>query len=458
MEIGRMILSSKTTYKINGKNCKKCYIISDNKESEIVETGKEFIANDIYVKIQNKKVIDNYGIVGIFDNDIKIFHHLMTFNWLSHKNLLKITPFCSDKYFNQRIIYSNPVFVIDPENSTDHDDGFSLSENDDNYFLDIHIADPTAFIDINHINFLDFMNELHKRLNTCYIHNIINLLPKNLIELSSLHNSNKPAITFKFIINKSNHNISFSHQLSILSNIHNFTYDNFVFDLSLYSNLFNIIKSSLNINISLDNSNFINKFIEIIMILTNHFLPNIFISNNKFFICRSQPPFSSNLIINHKFSNLLNYSANYIYTNSDSNHFNLNITNYSHITSPMRRFIDLLNHFIIHNENIHPFINSLDFTIINHNYKKYKRLSSAFNLLQFINYNNHHNSFDAIILDKFNDNFIIGLFNQFNNQNYIINTQLPLDNYSIHQTFNNISIFFNPHKFINSNFPFFISL
>jgi len=472
LEIGRLILSSKTSYKINNKLCKKCFIISnntnkDNKDNntKIIETGKDFISNDIYIKIKDNKIYDNYGIVGIFNNDIKIFSELFTLNWLSNKNfnLLASNIICPDKYSTIRTNYFNPVFVIDPKDSLDHDDGFSLSYDNINYYLDIHIADPTAFININNNHSIIFLNELLKRLNTCYIpnssNNITHLLPKKLIELSSLTGSNIPAITFKFIINKLTNNITYSYCITNLININNYTYENFTFDFDIYSSIFNSIKQNLNINLDFNPSNFINKFIEIIMLLTNHYISNDFISNNKFFICRYQDKFNNNNInINSNFINLLNHSANYIFTNSNNFHFNLNLNNYSHISSPMRRFIDLLNHFIIHNENITHFISNLDFNYINYNYKKYKKISSAYNLFNIIHSNN--NIFEAIILDiNNNNNYLLGLYNNLTKQNYIINTELPFNNsiYNLFDTFN-IQLFYNPHKFINSNFPFFLNI
>jgi hypothetical protein len=463
MEIGRLILSSKVSYKINNKLGKKCYIINSNEEHKIIETGKDFISNDIYIKIKDNKIIDNFGIVGIYENDIKIFYELFTLNWLSNKNFNLILPLCPDKYSFYRINYINPVFVIDPPDSTDHDDGFSLSSDDINYYLDIHIADPTAFIDLNHHSSIPFLNELLKRLNTCYIPHYSNyslnfLLPKKLLQLSSLSGSNKPAITFKFIINKSSNNFSFSFVPSLLINIHNFNYHNFPFDFDLFSSVFISIKSFLNINISFDSSNFINKFIEIIMLLTNHSISNHFISNNKFFICRSQDKFNFDSSSHPNFHNLLNHSANYIFTNLPNSHFNLNLSNYSHVTSPLRRFIDILNHFIIHNENILDFIHNLDFISINSNYKKYKKIYSAFHLFNLLHSNN--NIFDAIILDIFNHNFcLLGLFFSPSNLYFIIHSQLPI-NYSNLPLFHvfRLQLFFNPHKFFNSTFPFFFNI
>ena len=59
MEVARLILSSRNTYKINSKSAKKCSILSSKSEPILVGTSKEFSPHDNYVIVDtnSKKLI-----------------------------------------------------------------------------------------------------------------------------------------------------------------------------------------------------------------------------------------------------------------------------------------------------------------------------------------------------------------------------------------------------------------
>ena len=82
----------------------------------------------------------------------------------------------------------------------------------------------------------------------------------------------------------------------------------------------------------------------------------------------------------------LSLSANYmVYSQTSSNvHYSLNITNYAHLSSPMRRFIDMLNHLGFYGldwtnviksinkiDNINPYLHDINMQIKNQ--KKIKK-------------------------------------------------------------------------------------
>ena len=54
MQVARLILSSRNTYKINNKNAKKCQILSTKSDSILVGTSKEFSPHDNYVIVNTK--------------------------------------------------------------------------------------------------------------------------------------------------------------------------------------------------------------------------------------------------------------------------------------------------------------------------------------------------------------------------------------------------------------------
>ena len=165
MQVARLILSSRNTYKINSKNAKKCYILSSKSEAILVQTSKEFSPHDNYVLVntEQNKLINVIGIVGRLEDDLNIYNYLFTYKWAPNTKLN--TLFRSYNYEQDicpnRIIYTDEVITIDPYGSRDLDDGFTLHYNKDaNIFnLDIHIADPVSFFDFSNQNIYDIISE-----------------------------------------------------------------------------------------------------------------------------------------------------------------------------------------------------------------------------------------------------------------------------------------------------------
>tara|TARA_Y100001970_G_C14257529_1_gene876573 strand:+ start:604 stop:2019 length:1416 start_codon:yes stop_codon:yes gene_type:complete len=76
------------------------------------------------------------------------------------------------------------VYTIDPVGCEDADDGFSIYKKNDKYFIAIHIADPTEYINIKS----DLWEKIIQQSISHYPSNRkpIHLLPKNILQLSSL--------------------------------------------------------------------------------------------------------------------------------------------------------------------------------------------------------------------------------------------------------------------------------
>ena len=171
--IGRLVLSSRNTYKIGGKSAKQCVILSETMDNLLINTSKEFNPRDNYVlvDINKKQLVDNYGLIGNDVDDINIYHHLYTYFWMSNSKLSKYLKNWDLEYdiCASREIYDEQVITIDPDGSTDLDDGFSLKFIDDISQLDIHIADPTSYFDLSKDNTWTVLEELGSRISTCYI-------------------------------------------------------------------------------------------------------------------------------------------------------------------------------------------------------------------------------------------------------------------------------------------------
>jgi hypothetical protein len=393
-EIGRLQLHNKQFFIQNNKTFKKCFYLS-KKESEIlIQTKKEF-GNDLYILFDPFKniIIETLGFVSNTLDDHKIFYHLFTLNWLSDKKydlLFNNIVFNTDLSQN-RIVFNSLIYTMDPPNSIDLDDGFSIIND---YEIYIHIADPMSFLNLS--NHFDIFNELYKRLSTCYTFKIRHLFPLSFIHKVSLLNDDslKRTISLYLKFDKNYDIIEYKFINLLTKNIINLTYnDN---KLIHYNYLFQKIIQKY--NPSLDKFEINHKWIETLMILFNYYFAKYFISQNQTFIGRSQ--------LNKNQSNLpiykyFNFKATYDIMSKDSlkPHLQLNLPYYCHGSSPLRRFIDLLNHSIFYQNSL---LNLININDINHKLKLLKLYSSSYDIISILQINN---LFNAFILDL-DDTFI----------------------------------------------------
>lgn len=489
-QIGRLVLSSRNTYKINNKSAKQCIILSENMDNILINTNRDFNVKDNYVLVDTyqNKLIDNYGIIGDAENDSNIFHYLHTYFWLSNTKLIKyFTDFDIDYDIeNNREIYLNEVITVDPKGSVDLDDGFSLLFENNKIYLDIHIADPMSYFNFNKDNTWLIIEELSRRISTCYIplkNKIRHLLPEikinniNLLELSTLIGENKRAITFCFTIDIQKNQVDLKIKKTILKKIKNITYDEYDFIINKnihYKNnlleLCNFMIKKINCNVYLKNEDYENishKLIEIFMIWTNYYVGNYLYDNkNKMFV-RTQEKFNDSQFGVPEFAMpFLNYGAKYkmvdVKNEISYKHYSLGLENYCHVSSPMRRFADMINHLLIHDiDNNKIFFEKLAKIInidkINDTTKTYKKISNSYDLLKHLNITN---KFKACVFNKLKNNkVLLILIDEKNNFKKIIKTILPIEynKLNLYDEFN-IELFYDSYKFKSKTIPFFIKI
>jgi exoribonuclease R len=483
-KIGRLRLSSRDNFKIGSKSAKKCHILSSKDEDLLIITNKEFTTSDTYIDIDTttNTIKRTLGNIGNKEDDINIYYHLYTIDWMQSKKYRELGLKLNLDYDCEkgRSIYSDQVITIDPKFSTDLDDGFTITEDSRNYIIDIHIADPTSYFDFKNPITSEFINELKKRLCTCYIpfeNKINHLLPENFMKYVTLisDGSDKRAITFRTILNKYDNTYSVEIFSTILQNIKNYTYEDYDTQVlqvdnnikEKYITICNILLKIMNCKIDFNIDDLCHKFIEVFMIWVNY------ISGNKYsdFIVRTQEKpeteidFSS---IPDILKNLLNFSANYQFKDRDlqkNYHYSLNLYNYSHVSSPMRRFIDMYNHLIIHNYTTDELKSLLDRDIINiicDKLKYQKRIANAFELLKLIKINNDFKACVLEIKDQNTNLVLLGLFNEEFDKKKIILTKLPIkldcDNKVKLFDILDIKLNYNSTLFKNHIFPFSITL
>jgi exoribonuclease R len=530
MLIGKLILSSKNTYKqvINNKSksCKKCIILSenykeDNEDNEdndkLIITTKEFSSRDIYISLKpDSNIIDQIlGTIGNKNDDLNLYHYLYTKNWMSNKEYKKLwlTYIFDDNYdiVRDRQIYNNQVITVDPKESVDLDDGFYFNMDNNYYYLDIHIADPISYFDFSQPCMIKIFNEFITRVNTCYIPVInndkigdpIHLLPNNIVDKITLlisdkidndnndNNDNKQiyykrSLCFKFKINKETKHVEFDIIPVKLTNIFNTNYDDYDIELNKDINKKLVIIKFINFLIDIMNLNYIklddkleniNNFdishimIEIFMIFVNYYSGKYFEKNSLSMIVRAQDKYeevnlSSMPSYVHAF---LNHAASYKLTNDYANNYHnaLNINNYCHVSSPMRRVVDMINHMLIYNIDLNIINNIINDDIIiniNTEIKRQKRINNAYELVKYLDITN---KFKACILD-FNtnpDNNITNLLLVVTNNNLfkkIINVEVPLILINKIELCKykeiDVEIYYNSNNFKSSKFPFSIKI
>ncbi len=516
--IGRLVLSSRNLYKItnksNGKlvNARKCIILSSNSDDILVPTDKEFSTRDIYVKLNELGQIDQIlGTVGDFSDDLNIYHYFYTKDWVSNKKYMDLwkeynfnSAILFDLAQNKRIEYNKQVITIDPLGSIDLDDGFSFDSDELNYYLDIHISDPTSYFDFTKESMEKIFTEFVNRINTCYIPNSkgsnkpIHLLPENVVEHVSLIQTNEKikfrrAISFCFKINKVNgqngqdglvNQIEWKVIFTNLSNIKNMTYNDF--DNSINNpdklknktdlvNLINIMQRQMGLKYNPINleENISHEMIEIFMIWTNFYSGKYLKSNCELMIVRAQEqkdlPEDLDLDkIPEHYKTFLNYSANYVLIDNkinqdlNLNHYSLGITNYTHASSPMRRTIDMINHIQIHMcTNQNDMIRQIDIGKINGKIKIQKKLSNSYDLINYIKISN---KFKAFVMDlkqlETKTNALLIITTELDlNFKKMINVELPENTIKINK-FNSIDIelYYNSNNFKSNKYPFSIKI
>ena len=524
--IGRLVLSDRNIFKIKAGNkqvsARKCYVLSESKSDILIKTSKEFSSKDEYIKFDplTNIVIEGLGQVGLINHDLDIYFHLFTNGWTSKSKYSKLwvdyleteTPDLAYNSGIQRIHYPHKVITIDPDGSVDLDDGFSFSYNNDFWNLDIHIADPVSWFNPSNPKFTQIFKELLVRLQSCYLtqshsnnEEPTHLLPTNVVNLVSLleikSDSNiksRRAITFQFQISKHDLQIVYFNIFpTYLTDIKNYTYskyDEFINSVlntelkkelvKLSNGLRDIIGLSVRTYPDIDDTNNIShRMIEMFMILTNWKGGNYLIHNlaKPNIIIRTQDKkdlgedFDIQTVPEYA-RPYLSSSANYISYNisQSQTHYSLGIDNYAHLSSPMRRFIDMLNHLGFYGLDLGCVVDlnlnldlNLDLNKINSQIKNQKKISNGWNLVKFIKSYPELNKFRACLFDWVSNsdtnktNGLLVLKNKEQEFISMVNVELP----QIESTKSltkymewYIELYYNSSNFKSTKFPFSIKI
>lgn len=244
-------------------------------------------------------------------------------------------------------LIANNVIVIDPEGSTDFDDGYSVNFSDNQ--LLVHIADPNYFLNDS------YDNELMKRITSIYGHKVYHMLPElYATKLSSLNKDGvKPVISVIYEI--TDNQLSFKEvKIGYIKVVHQLTYNkaqivndngNANIDSNFNAN-FNYLIKTFKLLESLSGSRDVHKMIEYLMITTNCSIAKFMEQHGIRFARYCE---QSEQLHNSEISPYLlkKTSKAAIYTTKYQGHSGLGLTYYTHFTSPIRRWFDFLTHRVV---------------------------------------------------------------------------------------------------------------
>lgn len=244
------------------------------------------------------------------------------------------------------------IFTIDPPKSADFDDGFSIKCKEDVYQLSIYIANVTIFID-----FLDLWDSFSRRISTIYLPDKKRpMLPTILSDcLCSLQERTKRVAFVMDVFIKDNAIVDVKFSNCFIKVRKNFIYEEEALLTNPdYNILFNLTKTLTKSYKYISNIRNSHDVVCYLMILMNfqcakqmiHHKCGIFrstIIKKEFFVPEIVPDDVA------KFIKIWNsvagqyISVDDISENTNLKHDVLNMDAYVHITSPIRRLVDLLN-------------------------------------------------------------------------------------------------------------------
>ncbi len=360
-------------------NMKKINNILSNLTNERYKDKIVFYLNDLNRKINGEKESENldyleykYNIKTYFNEAIKSeTNHII-------KNLKEPT---------NREKLDDYILTFDGEGAKEIDDALSISKLENgNYNLTVHIADPLSVIKVNSIIF----DEARKRTTSIYLNDLtISMFPEilssNLISLKE--NEYRNAISYNFEIDTLGNVINSRFYKSIIKVNENMTYNQFDYILKngtddiqklktimlleeispllqkYYnsSELYKAVNRSTN-NVSNTNITGITeseKVVESAMVFTNHMVAKYFVENKIPFPFRNHnvslemieklKKLENGIKLEDEAKEYLKYIElvkniypKALYGVENKGHFGLDLDCYCHITSPLRRFADII--------------------------------------------------------------------------------------------------------------------
>lgn len=354
----------------NGIHKDKTVLISYKKKKDFNKSNKKY-----YILLDyDKSIFKLKETIGPVD-DIISFYKYQLFKYNLFNN--KITGIIQSENTIIENLTDTIIYTIDPSGCKDIDDAYSILEDDINIYLSIYISDPTEY--------LPFILKIIKgRYESIYLkEENLHMLPSKLSEglLSLLENECRNVIKMAVIINKITKKKEIKFTKDKIKVFKNLTYGN-----PISNQLITTLNSYFNGEITDDH-----KAIEFLMKLFSIHAADYLHKNNVGIFRITENYYSVIYSINPIIHNQIGHL-------------------YVHITSPIRRFIDLiniveLNNIIEKNENrklIEEYYSKIEeINICQKHIKKIQKYNYLLNILsaQSINKLTELNDVNSIIIE-----------------------------------------------------------
>lgn len=428
--VGILVINDKKKYGFNKKH-NPYYLFKplNNKYPNFLVSLSKSRINNIYVCIRFNKwdnnslypigtIIDIIGDIDIYENQIKCY--LYKNNLIYPQLKISKEKIEHDKNINIKD-YKYEVFTIDPEKCKDIDDSISFKKTESEYIVGVHITDVSYYI--NNLEDINCKLYLEDKLTSSiyYNNNQINMIPNIYAEniCSLLENTKKKCISILFKFDKNYKLINYKIELSNVFVKKNLSYNEAEVYIKTnnkeYDYLLNIWDFMKKYDNSIKNTH---ELIEKLMILCNKTIGEILYNYDKKKaimrihkerikkITEKKYDEELDIYLNKKNMNSAFYSCN----QELINHFGLNLELYTHFTSPIRRYIDIINHINIKNYLLKKELLNINENIINHinNINKYiKKFNNDSKIIDLIKKNENIKKYYDSYIIKININYLL---------------------------------------------------
>lgn len=229
------------------------------------------------------------------------------------------------------------IFTIDSETTEDYDDALGIVKKDDKYIISIYISNVPMVLDK-----LNLWSHMTERTSSIYLPNCVKpMLPKLLSNgLCSLKKNKKRLAFVMDIIIQNGNIIDVKYNKCLIKVSNNFVYESdCLLSHTDYKLIYELCRDCLSVNYRYLDSEINNStdLVTYLMLMMNHFCGKLMREYNNG-ICRANTSIPIPIPImasNTKYALIDNQC--------DLTHTTLGLDIYIHITSPIRRIVDLLN-------------------------------------------------------------------------------------------------------------------
>lgn len=334
-----------------------------------VRTDKIIQTSDLYAQVtidwdkstdaRIECCVDEYmNNVSEFNNEPRIINMLATSHWSNKINKIIIKCGEYDECKNRTDFTDVLAYSIDPPGCVDIDDALHYKKlNNTHHEIGIHIADVTSYFPLNSV----VWKEMSNRVETVYYPSAIHMYPPEFsTQIASLIEGKKSRSFSLIVTVDNNYNIVNTKFCRGLVKVKNMTYDNA--NISVDPNIKQLFNIARELRKTLLGKECIDshELVETFMILANNEAAKFIVKSdlyklNKLIgLIRIQD--SDNMIqlpqgllndnVYERVKHLRVQRAMYKYYSKDASnrHFGLNLDIYTHFTSPIRRYSDILVH------------------------------------------------------------------------------------------------------------------